>query len=116
MVGSKRFKLVSRIYSYRHFESLISTLFNKFRYALVCLMKYLAQLIIKSLFECAVSKYFTTKIWNYEIALFSKRKIRQLLNIDQSKWSVIDAEFCVEQICRRFKVIQDQMIELRLKN
>ena len=32
------------------------------------------------------------------------------------KWSIIDAEFCVEQICRRFMVIQDQMIELRLKN
>ena len=101
---------------YRHFETLILMVFEKTIYALVYLMKYLAQLIIKSLFECAVSKYFTTKIWNYEIALFSKRKIRQLLNIDQVKWSTIDAEFCVEQICGRFNFIQNQVIELRLKN
>ena len=101
---------------YRHYEALILIVFEMVVYALVCLMKYLAQLIIKRLFECAVSKYFTTKILNYEIALISKRKIRHLLNEDQLKWSTIDAEFCVEQFCGRFTVIQDQMIELRLKN
>ena len=101
---------------YRHFEVLISMVFEKVIYALVLLMKYLAQLIIQWLFDCAVSKYFTTKIWNYEITIFTKRKIGHLLNIDQLKWSIIDAEFCVEQICRRFKVVQDQLIELRLKN
>ena len=101
---------------YRHFEALILIVFEKVIHALVSLMKYLVQLIIKRLFECAVPKYFTTKIWNYEIAHFSKRKIGHLLNIDQVKWSTIDAEFCVEQICRRFKIIQDQMIELRHKN
>ena len=101
---------------YRHFEALIWIVFEMVVYALVCLTKYLAQLIIQMLFECAVSKYFTTKIWSYEITIFSKRKNRHLLNVDQLKRSTIDPEFCVEQFCGRFTVIQDQMIELRLKN